>query len=1181
MNKKIQIASWILTVLFLGISFIQPNSKVGEIGKERIEVEAKYQSLEKLLDNYIQKSLEAPIDQWLEFKDFPKDMVIYRYHANVLQNWVNLFPVSNDEVDLAPFWYRIHNMESRNLFNTPLAYLTKDIQYVNLGASWYVVKTAVQGETKILAGLLIKKEYFSDKLTPLNYVNDKLTLNRHYTVVHINEDDSNPVYSIDGEPLFAITHKNSLPPTSTSKSFRWLSILFFIIALTTYHRETKSYISLTIATIGLIITKFITIAISTNSSYLTPLFSAGLYADDGIANSLGSLLINNWLIFIFFINLFTVRKATIKKVLSTKKRWLRWLKSFSTPLLTIALIIYIHASLSSIILNSSLTLQPYKIENLNIYSILVYLSYTQLFIALILCIQLSTFPLKENRQFVKTNLFYFIYLIIVSAYVVFSVSYYGFKKEFDTAQVWGSKLAIERDISLELQLRMMEQSIIEDPLTPLLITLPHGDELILNRIIELYFLNAIKKYDLRLTICGNNDKLRTEEYNELVDCHHFFDYDIIQKYGRPISNESSFYHLNYFKNKISYIGRFRYISNNKLYNIYLEIDSKSEEKTIGYPSMLLNEDTNIEIDMPSYYSYAKYHKGKLNSVNGSYDYPSEYQSDNNKNYFYYNKNGYIHFVNRVSDENYIIISRSRRSPLPYIISFSYIMLFMTLIIITTFGFIYRKHRETKRHQKSLRRRLTSLITLSLIFALVCMSAGSIYIILSILNLTTDKHMNEKLLSVQEAITRIVRYSRHYNEINTREMYDAMDLVATNTGVDINLFDPLGRLIRSTKPDVFNNYVFSSRIDPDAYNQIINKNIRSIISPETIAGIKYHALYAPIYNNSGTLLAIINIPYFPNDINIQDYVSSIIATIINLYILFLLASVFIGNSITSSLTKPLEVIGKKMEEIDFSEKAEQIEYQGNDEISKLITAYNKMMSELEESTKKLAQAEREDAWREMARQIAHEIKNPLTPMRLSIQHLVRMKQQNYPNWQDKFDALSVSLLEQIDILTETANEFSSFARFYNEQNSKLDLVTLLREQKVFFDNRDNLRIELIENVSDAYVYLKKSQIIRALVNIISNAVQATENQITAQVRISVSEINNEYKIDIEDNGPGVSFANLEMLFKPNFTTKSSGTGLGLAITKNIIYQSQGTITYSKSEALGGANFTIVLPKTTVS
>ena len=240
-------------------------------------------------------------------------------------------------------------------------------------------------------------------------------------------------------------------------------------------------------------------------------------------------------------------------------------------------------------------------------------------------------------------------------------------------------------------------------------------------------------------------------------------------------------------------------------------------------------------------------------------------------------------------------------------------------------------------------------------------------------------------------------------------------------------------------------------------------------------------------------------------------------------------------------------------------------------------------------KQLAQAERDKAWSQMARQVAHEIKNPLTPIKLEIQRLIRLKERGNAQWEEKFDKVASVVLEHIDILSETANEFSTFAKLYSEEPVLVDLDKTLRDQILIFDNKENVSIEYI-GTENALVMAPRPQLIRVFVNLIANAIQAVEikqkeaighgeTPIDGKVVIALRNSNSDgyYDIVVDDNGHGVKEENLGRLFTPNFTTKSGGTGLGLAICRNIIEKCEGTITYSKSFGLGGASFTVTIPK----
>lgn len=1166
----------LISALFFAISFVQV--KEDTAAEETKQVQKRIVSRLNTLENYAEKALNAPVSEWLVLDNVPEDMVLYKYNADTLQSWVNLFPISNDEVDLIPFWYRINDLTNRNLFNTPLAYIGEGYQYVNLGSSWYVVKIYKKENVKVVAGLEIKTDYTSENSLLSNKVNDKLRLDKHYTTVPLNTDIANVVFTKEGEPLFSIVSDVPLTYQEPNSIFKWVALLFVILAsfFQLYvKRSTKSFL---VVIFALFISRILMSILAKPLELDSPFFSPTLYADAGLFNSLGDLLLNHLILFLAILAIFLMRKKIFRFYALANKK-IKKIASLGLILIPTFLVIYIHFTLRSLILNSSIVLELYRLEEISIYTILVYFSYALLFIALLFSLQLIN--IISNKKY-RLSMFapkkVIAYILIISLYCVSIISIYGFKREFERNRVLTNKLSVQRDISLELQLRTIESHIASDPLIRLLASVPHGTEMIESRLNELYLWNVLQKYNLRVTVCKENDKLITENYSNPVDCFDFFNREIIGKYGIPLANRSAFYFVNNYKSRISYIGAFSFLKPDGWYTLFIEIDSKIASEAIGYPSLLLDTKNKDDSRVPANYSYAKYFDGKLTSYKGRYNYSVELDENIKNNYYFTTKNGYVHFINNIFDDNVIVVSRKARTFLPYLVFYSYIVLFFggTLLLLTRFRREKKKGDNFISPSQSFRRKITYLLVAAMVFSLIAMGIGSVILIVNVINENNRIQMEEKLHTVQTTLSEMCKYAQEYNEINTMEMFNAMDKVANNTQVDINLYNPFGTLIRSTKPEVFDQYLVSTRIDPVAYYNIIIETKRQFINKEKIANLSYYSLYAPIFNINGKMVAIANIPYFLNNSEFQSDASSIIAAVINLYLLLLLATVLLGTTFSNSLTRPLTALSKRMREIDVSKKAEHINYKGKDELGVLVRAYNKMVDDLEESTQQLAQSEREQAWREMARQIAHEIKNPLTPMKLSIQHLIRIKQQNIPGWEDKLDELASSLIEQIDILSDTATEFSSFAKFYNEESSVIDLQGLLKEQFILFNNRENITFVFNSSFEVAYIFAKKSQITRALVNLISNSIQAIEHKRDGYIRMTLSEDGNFYKVEIEDNGTGVSPDNTPKLFKPNFTTKSGGTGLGLAICKNIVDQSQGTIGYKTSE-LGGANFYIHLPK----
>lgn len=1164
---------WIMSIFTLSLSFIQGHNKTPR--KEALILEKNLNLRIGMMDAFAQRALKAPSDQWINIFNFPEDMVLYRYVSDTLQSWINLFPTHNDEVDKINPWYVFHDLSSTNPYNSPLSYLKEKAQYVNLGNSWYIIKTYNKENVKVIAGILVNTEYISENSILKNSVNEKLGLNKQYYIVPIGIDDSYVVSSRDGSPLFSIIRKVEITHSSPYSLLRWAAILLAGFALFSYHYRKRSKKSLIITLGSLITLRLLAFFFSKTTFHNMEFFTPSLYADGAFFDSLGMIILNHVFLFMDILAIFMMRLGIIKNIRHSKSPW-RQIKSAIIILAPVFVFLYIHFTFKSLILNSSIDLELYNINGISIYTIASFIAYALLFVALLLLLQLAALTFIVNdRLNLLSNKGIFIYLVTISLYTVVNIANYGFDREFERNRAITNKLAIDRDLDLELHLRSIESFVQKDPLIQFLVTVPNGGELIKNRLEDLYFWSIANKYDIRITVCKPHDLLRIDSSSQPVDCFSFFRYEILDKYGLSLGPRSNFYYLNNNNSFINYFGQFTYFRNNELYNMYIEIDSKKVNESLGYPNVMLDSRIFSRKNLPTIYSYAKYYENKLVAYDGKYNYPLVNVEEYKERYSFLRKNGYVHFVNKTSADSYIIVSRNTRSAIAYIVTFSYLFIFYAAILFAIFNFKHKRIKIQQKHRNSFRNKITYLITTSLVVAIALMGAGSIIFIIRVFEENNRAIMEDKLTSIQTSLSELYKYANNNSDILAPDITSKLDDIALNTQVDINLFSPKGKLITSTKREVFNQYLVSTRMNHKAYNALVINNEKQVIEQEYIANLRYFSLYAPIFNINGKFIAILNIPYFMDISDVKDDATPIIATIINLFLLLILAAMLVSRILSNSIAKPVVMISKKMQELDISQKGEHIQYSGDDELGALVNAYNNMVDDLEESTRRFAESEREQAWKEMARHIAHEIKNPLTPMQLSIQHLVRLKQQNVPGWDEKFYTTFSSLLEQINILSQTASEFSSFAKFYNEDNRVFDMVALIKDQLLFFDNRDNIKFEFITEEIQADILAKKDQITRVLVNLISNAIQAIEYCDAGLIRISLQKKGEFYSISIEDNGEGVKEENLIKLFKPNFTTKSSGTGLGLAICKSIIDQSNGNISYHKSE-IGGANFTFELP-----
>lgn len=331
-------------------------------------------------------------------------------------------------------------------------------------------------------------------------------------------------------------------------------------------------------------------------------------------------------------------------------------------------------------------------------------------------------------------------------------------------------------------------------------------------------------------------------------------------------------------------------------------------------------------------------------------------------------------------------------------------------------------------------------------------------------------------------------------------------------------------------------------------------------------------YLPILEREG-LAAVVDIQHGAS-FDMKRSVFDFLSTIVNVYVFLFLLGGAIAIIIANSITRPLTDLGEKLKSIKLGKTNESLEWKGNDEIGDLIQDYNNLIIDLERSANIIAMTERDTAWREMAKQVAHEIKNPLTPMKLSIQYLQRAGQ-SAAEGSDLIERVSKTLIEQIDNLTQIANEFSNFAAMPMASNEKLllnDIVEMIHE---LFRKREDMDIHLIEPITDLWVYADKNHLIRILNNILKNAIQAIPEDRRGNIVISLYQRRDVAIVEVKDNGAGIPLDKQNKVFTPNFTTKSSGTGLGLAISANMIEAFNGRI-YFETVVGTGTSFFVEVP-----
>ena len=444
------------------------------------------------------------------------------------------------------------------------------------------------------------------------------------------------------------------------------------------------------------------------------------------------------------------------------------------------------------------------------------------------------------------------------------------------------------------------------------------------------------------------------------------------------------------------------------------------------------------------------------------------------------------------------------------------------------------------------------------------------------------------LNNEERLTRAIQVMA--NEINSRttsresiemqsnpggfgnELQQVIADISEQHNADINYYSTGGNLLISTQPYIYNKKLLSDKMDAIAYQQLSkNKSIRYLQS-EKIGSFRFLSVYKPLTDPAGITYAYLNIPYLNTQTELNQEISGFLATLLNLNAFIFLIAGAIAFYITNRITASFELIGRKMQQISLGKINETIQWNRSDELGLLIQEYNKMVKKLEESAGALAASERELAWREMAQQVAHEIKNPLTPMKLSIQYLQSAIGRGDPNLPELYQKTNETLITQIDQLSRIAGDFAQFAQISQAKLQPLNLKEVLGKWIRLYTSSPTCDIDLQFAADSVMIMGDEGHINRLFTNLVLNAVQANTNATKkTQIRIDCSLQSDRVVVSVSDDSGGIASEFTDLLFTPNFTTKTAGTGLGLAICKKIMEQAGGSIRFETQWGRGTTFF----------
>ena len=414
-------------------------------------------------------------------------------------------------------------------------------------------------------------------------------------------------------------------------------------------------------------------------------------------------------------------------------------------------------------------------------------------------------------------------------------------------------------------------------------------------------------------------------------------------------------------------------------------------------------------------------------------------------------------------------------------------------------------------------------------------------------------------------------------VNTENLYkifkERIYEISSINRLNISIYDLNGNLLVSSITNAFEE----TNIGPLSYNvlkDLVQNSNHRIVKTRVEDGNGYQSSYSYINDPKFKRIGIVEFQFTQDNSEIEYELREFISRLSLVYLLMLIIAIALAYFLSSYITKSIKSISDKMEQTQLNQRNEKILLNAaSSEIEILVDAYNNMIDQLEESAIKLAKSEREQAWREMAKQVAHEIKNPLTPMRLSVQSFERKFNPEDENIREKLSEYSKTLIQQIDVMSAIASAFSDFAKMPTQNKEEIEVISVIKLAIDIF-NDECVRFQSEEK--ELFAFLDKTQLIRVLTNLVKNALQATEETENPEIIVDVSSESEFLKISVSDNGKGIANELKELIFEPKFTTKTSGMGLGLAMIKNIIEAYDGNISFT-SEKNKGTTFTVILPK----
>ncbi len=679
-----------------------------------------------------------------------------------------------------------------------------------------------------------------------------------------------------------------------------------------------------------------------------------------------------------------------------------------------------------------------------------------------------------------------------------------------------------------------------------------------------YLRNLNSSYNYQITLCREGEMLEIQPEKTLVSCIKYFS---SLEQDTVFSNKAINLSLVKAEYKsIYYLAdlEFKNGKKNAAFHLIIEFLKEKIPTGVGYAGLLKDENSDdIQYEL---FSFAVYNDTVINYKFGEFPYPVVFSELNGFKLDTFTKwNGYIHYIKRLNNNEFIVISRKQKQPAYALFPFTLFFFILQFILLIFTGFGSLKKLKESLLNYSVKIQTIYFISFISLFAII--SVVSIYYINLSISRSIKGELEEKTYSVSEELQNKLNVTDRKTYVeNELDLY--LKKLANIFFTDINLYGAEGKLISTSRTEIFENNLQSDYINPKAYYALRFDHKLFYIDKERINNTVFYSSYFPLVLQDGTLFGYVNLPYFAKKNYLLNSRNLLFVSFFNLLVFIAILILIISYFVTKMITKPLYLLQKRISDTNLNEELVKIKWNRDDEIGHLINAYNEMVEKLKASTELLKKSERESAWREMAQQIAHEIRNPLTPMKLNIQYLLKARKEGDKEFDNKLKNISETLITQIDALNNVAAMFSDFAKIKSDKNTVFDLKNIVLKSVNLFKNRQNVSIKFTFDREKNYLVKgDENDFLRILNNLIKNALQSIDENRGGEIKISLANEGGFVKISVSDNGSGIPEEFKDKIFTPYFTTKSKGTGIGLAIVYNLVKENGGEISFETENGKG--------------